>query len=148
MLVAVTGIRVHLRAVRKRTILRFTELNSPLRIVLYAGEAELAVTGHLHAPRCQFVVATRTHIGTDAAIDTGVCHGETFFALHQEPHFRIELSPLHESLVHLPFLLRYRFVPMPPSIDVRRYLLQILRDMLIHLDLLVHVEIGQPIIHP
>ena len=38
-------------------------------------------------------------------------------------------------------------MPTPPPADVRRYLLQIFRDTLVHLHLLVHIEIGQPVIH-
>ena len=142
MLITIAGIGVLLRSVRKRAIFLLYELNSLLRTILYAGKTELAVTGRLHSSRRQLIVAARTNVGTDATVNTNIGHGKELLAFYQEAHLGVESTPLHKTLVLLPFLLRHRFVPMLPTVDICRYLLQVLGDVLVYLELLVHVEVG------
>lgn len=71
-LVAVAGIRISLRAVWPCTVFILLELYGFLRAVLYAGKAELAVALHLYPLRSEVVVATRTHVAANAAVDAGV----------------------------------------------------------------------------
>ncbi len=84
----------------------------------------------------------RTNVGADATVNTSISHGKELLAFHQEAHLGVESTPLHKTLVLLPFLLRHRFVPMLPTVDICRYLLQVLGDVLVYLELLVHVEVG------
>ena len=123
MLITIAGIGVLLRSVRKRAIFLLYELNSLLRTILYAGKTELAVTGRLHSSRRQLIVAARTNVGTDATVNTNIGHGKELLAFYQEAHLGVESTPLHKTLVLLPFLLRHRFVPMLPTVDICRYLL-------------------------
>ena len=136
MLITIAGIGVLLRSVRKRAIFLLYELNSLLRTILYAGKTELAVTGRLHSSRRQLIVAARTNVGTNATVNTNIGHGKELLAFHQEAHLGVESTPLHKTLVLLPFLLRHRFVPMLPTVDICRYLLQVLGDVLVYLCLL------------
>ena len=131
MLITIAGIGVLLRSVRKRAIFLLYELNSLLRTILYAGKTELAVTGRLHSSRRQLIVAARTNVGTNATVNTNIGHGKELLAFHQEAHLGVESTPLHKTLVLLPFLLRHRFVPMLPTVDICRYLLQVLGDVLV-----------------
>ena len=142
MLVAVAGVRILFRSVRERAVFRPAELYRFLRAVLYAGKTELAVTGRLHSSRRQLIIAARTNVGADATGNTSISHAKELLACHKEANLGVESTPLHKTLVLLPFLLRHRFVQMLPTVDICRYLLQVLGDVLVYLELLVHVEVG------
>ena len=142
MLITIAGIGVLLRSVRKRAIFLLYELNSLLRTILYAGKTELAVTGRLHSSRRQLIVAARTNVGTNATVNTNIGHGKELLAFHQEAPLGVASARLLKTLVLVQFLLRRRIVPMLPTIDICRYLLQVLGDVLVYLELLVHVEVG------
>ncbi len=143
MFVAVTGVGVHFRSVRKRPVFRLDETDGFLRTVLYAGETVFAVAEYPDTFVRQFVIAARTHVRTHSAADAGVGYGKAFLAFHQKAHFGVETAALHKTPMLLPLLFRHRLMPMSSGGDIGGYLFKVFRNMLVHLDLLVHIEVGQ-----
>lgn len=147
MLVPVSGIRVSFAPCQQWVAAVLAEPDGLLRTVLDAGETEIAVSLRRNPVRGQLVVPARTDIRTGPAADTGIRNGKIPFAPFEEPDLGIEPRECHEPGVHLPFLFAHGFQPVPPSGYFPGDAPQVFRDTLVHLHLLVHVEIRQPVIH-
>ena len=139
MFVAVAGVGIH--------FLHLLEEDGFLRAVVDAGKAELTIAFRLYARGCQFVIATRTDLGADTAADTGICDSKGILAMQQETRFRIYARCLQESGMLLPFQFRHRFVPTALCSQVGADAFQAFGDVLVYLDLLVHIEVRQPVVH-
>lgn len=137
MLVTVTGIGVDLGY--------SGEADCFLRTVLYAGEAEIAVALCLYPLGCKGIVTLRTNMGAYSAPDTVVMDYEFLLAsLHKRSR---AARPLHEIIMYLSFFLGDRFMPVLLFSKFRFYTGQVLRNLLVDLHLLVHVEVGQPVVN-
>ena len=120
---------------------------SLLRTVLDTCKAKLAVAFNPHSPTRQFVVASRTYVCAHSAVDTIVGGGEVFLAPHEESYLGVDTRALEECLVLFALLLCHLLVPLLMSVNVGGNLLQVFGYVLVYLHLLVHVEVGQPVIH-
>lgn len=147
MLVAVTHLGILLAVGKQRVVVHLGKLDGFLRTVLYAGKAELTVAAGLHTIARERIVAARTDIRTNATTDATVGNDKVLLALLQETHFGIKPRVRHKSSVLLALLLVHGLHPMLPLADVVLYGGEVLGDMLVHLHLLVHVEVGQPAVH-
>ena len=89
----------------------------------------------------------RTHVSADAAVDAVGGHLEVFLAFQQEAHLGIYVRSLEEFPMLLAFLLSDWFMPPALLPQVGRYAFKAFGNVLVHLHLFVHVEVGQPVVN-
>ncbi len=147
MFVAESGVRIFLSFGKQRVAAVLGEPYRFLRAVLYTSETEFAIAVNAYASGSQFVVAARTHLRADSAAYAGIGNHETRFAPFYKTDLGVDAAALQEHCMLLALHLRYRFMLMLVRNNIAVNALQILWNMFVDFNLLVHIEIGQPVIH-
>lgn len=143
--VAIAGVGV-LLAGGEHNVAFLVELYRALRAVLYARETGFALAFGLDSRRCEAPVAVRTYVGAHAAAYARVGGGEALGAVPGEAFFGVYACRRDKALVLLPLFLRDRFYPAAPCRDVGGYAGEAFWYVLVYFYLLVHVEVGQPVV--
>ena len=89
----------------------------------------------------------RTNRYTGSATDAGVGYGKVILTFQNEAGIGINSRPFQKSLMLFALFLRDRFVPMFLFGNPGAYFFKFFRDVFVNQYLLVHVEIGQPVVN-